>query len=83
MQEHLYTNAALEAPRFRERRKNLRKRGVVANGVIAGQANVVSGVEYLQSRGIEADIIKRVLLALLARRLASQERREELPALLR
>ncbi len=83
MQEPLQPNAALDAPRVRERRKNLRKRGVVANGVIAGQANVVSGVEYLQSRGIEADIIKRVLLALLARRLASHERREDLPALLR
>ncbi len=59
MQEHLHTHPTQAAPRFRERRD------IVAHGVSAGQTNVVRGVEYLQSRGIETDIIKRVLLQLL------------------
>ncbi len=65
MQEHHHTHPTPAAPRFRERRKNARKRDIVAHGVSAGQTNVVRGVEYLQSRGIETDIIKRVLLQLL------------------
>lgn len=61
----------LPAPRPQaERRKNTRQRDVVARGVAAGDTNVLAGVEYLQSRGIDAQIIQRVLLQLLARRSA-------------
>lgn len=72
MQEYPHTNPA-GRPSFGERRRNLRKRDIVAKGVLAGQSNVIAGVEYLKSRGIEADIIARVLLRLLTHRMALRE----------
>jgi hypothetical protein len=71
MQEHHHTDATMEALHPRERRQNLRKRNIVEYGVLVGEINLISGVEYLQSRGIEAEIIERVLLDLLTRRLSS------------
>lgn len=48
-----------------ERRKNYRKRDIVAYGVSIGRFSVISGLEYLQAREIDADTIKRVLLDML------------------
>jgi hypothetical protein len=62
--------AGVQAPEFVERRKNTGKRHTVAYGIVAGQNNVVAGVEYLQSRNVESHIIHRVILQLLVRRLA-------------
>ncbi len=62
-----------DAPAFKERRKDTRKRDIVARGIHAGRDNVLIGVEYLQSRGIEARIIRRVLLRLWSRRPPVQE----------
>lgn len=69
MQKHSHTDATVEALPPKERRKNIRKRIIVEYGVSLGEINLVSGVEYLQSHGIEAHIIERVLLELLSRRL--------------
>ena len=63
-------------PRLQERRNNLKKRNIVERGISAGQVNVIAGVEYLQSRDIEAGITLRVLCALLARRLSTQALQE-------
>ena len=70
MQEHVHSQSAPDTPGFRERRKDTRKRDVVARGAHAGRDNVLSGVEYLQARGIEAHIIRRVLMRLLTGRRA-------------
>jgi hypothetical protein len=72
MHEHSQLNIAPQAPRLPERRRNRRKRSIVDSGVSVGQENLISGVEYLQSREIEASIIMRVLLELLADRLPKQ-----------
>ena len=50
---------------FKERRKNYRTRDIIERGVSAGQFSLISGLEYLQSRGIDADTINRVLLDML------------------
>lgn len=73
MQEYSHTNAAVKAIRLNERRQNIRKRNIVEHGVLMAEISLISGVEYLQSHGIEADIIKRVLLELLSRRLSSRQ----------
>jgi hypothetical protein len=72
MQEHSQHEIARQVPRLPERRRNRRKRSIVDSGISVGQENLISGVEYLQSRGIEASIVTRVLLALLADRQATQ-----------
>ena len=65
-------DATPEALRLKERRNDVEKRSIVERGVSAGQLNLIAGVEYLQSRDIEAGITMRVLCALLARRLSTQ-----------
>lgn len=67
LQERNYTFAPHAMPFFRERRKDARKRDMVARGRHAARNNLVSGVEYLQARGIEGHIIRRVLLQLFPR----------------
>ncbi len=64
MQVHRHLNSTLDVPPGRERRSDTHKRDIVARGIHAGRDNVLIGVEYLQSRGIEARIIRRVLLRL-------------------
>ena len=67
------TVTAAATPHRVERRKNIRQRDIVAYGMIAGQDNVIAGVEYLRARGVEAHIIERVVQRMLARRLALRE----------
>jgi hypothetical protein len=73
MQEHSKTDAIMDARSPKERRKDIRKRQIVEFGVLIGDTNLISGVEYLQSQGVEAHIIERVLLESLSRRLSSHQ----------
>jgi hypothetical protein len=73
MQEHSQTDTPVDALHPKERRNNLRKRKIVEFGVLIGDMNLISGVEYLQSHGVEAHIIERVLLESLSRRLSSHQ----------
>ena len=73
MQEHSQTDATMDARSPKERRKDIRKRKIVEYGVLIGDTNLISGVEYLQSQGVEAHIIQRVLLESLSRRLSSHQ----------
>jgi hypothetical protein len=73
MQEYTQIDATANLLRLKERRNNARKRDIVEFGVSVGQCNLISGVEYLQSRGIEANIILRVLCELLASAQQQQE----------
>jgi hypothetical protein len=66
MQEHSHSATGMQAPRLKDRRRNSGKRARVDQGISAGRENLVAGAEYLHSRGIEPEIIRRVLLALLA-----------------
>ncbi len=66
MQEHFHIANGMQAPRLKDRRRNSGKRACVDQGVSVGRENLVAGAEYLHSRGIEPEIIRRVLLALLA-----------------
>lgn len=61
MQKHARIDAAVRAP-LKERRTNYRKRDIVEYGVSVGQFSLIAGLEYLQSREIDATTIKRVLL---------------------
>jgi hypothetical protein len=73
MQEHSKTDAIMDPRSPKERRKDIRKRQIVEFGVLIGDTNLISGVEYLQSQGVEAHIIERVLLESLSRRLSSHQ----------
>ena len=73
MLEQTKVTTVAETPHRVERRKNIRQRDIVSYGMIAGQDNVIAGVEYLRARGVEAQIIERVVQRMLARRLAVQE----------
>ena len=76
MQKHDITFDALDGPARRERRKDARKRDIVARGTVAGRVNLLCGVEFLQFRGIEAHIIRRVLLQLFNRRVGQRQHTE-------
>jgi hypothetical protein len=72
LEQNTITTAAA-TPLRAERRKNIRQRDIIAYGMIAGQDNVIAGVEYLRARGVEAHIVERVVQRMLARRLALRE----------
>jgi len=52
----------------KERRRNSEKRQLVENGVSIAHHSVISGAEYLLSRDIDPQIVKRVLLESLTER---------------
>lgn len=54
----------------KERRRNSEQRQVVENGLSIAHHSVISGVEYLLSRDIDPQIVKRVLLESLTERLS-------------
>ena len=70
MQQYDISTVATDQPARRARRNDTRKRDIVARGAVAGRDNLLSGVEYLQSHGEEAQMIRRVLHELLNRRAA-------------
>jgi hypothetical protein len=70
MQQYDISTVATDQPARRARRNDTRKRDIVARGAVAGRDNLLSGVEDLQSHGVEAQMIRRVLHELLNRRAA-------------
>jgi hypothetical protein len=66
MQQLSHSETGAQAPRLKDRRRNSGKRVLVDHGITVGRDNLVAGAEYLDSRGIEPAIVRRVLLALLA-----------------
>lgn len=66
MQQISHIETGTQAPRLKDRRRNSGKRALVEHGIGVGRENLIAGAEYLDARGIEPEIIRRVLLALLA-----------------
>ena len=63
----------MKVDKSKERRRNSETRQVVENGLSIAHHSVISGVEYLLSRDIDPQIVKRVLMESIPERVSDRE----------